>query len=101
MTGAKSSLAVGWAVNGPDQPVRSQADRPVPAEPVTVQPPGHPLHALTTFELREYRRQLEHALADTVIGSAPVAAQLRETLAGVLAEQESRARVHQANGASR
>jgi hypothetical protein len=54
---------------------------PVPAEPVAR--PRHPLHALTTFELRDYRRRLEHALGDKVIGTAPVAAQLRETLAQV------------------
>jgi hypothetical protein len=37
------------------------------AEPVPV--PAHPLHALTTYELRDYRRDLEHAL-DTVPGAA-------------------------------
>jgi DNA-binding beta-propeller fold protein YncE len=34
-----------------------------PADPVTVESPRHPLHALTTFELRRYRRQLENAIA--------------------------------------
>ncbi len=29
----------------------------------TVDQPSHPLHALTTFELTGYRRQLEHAIA--------------------------------------
>ena len=28
-----------------------------------VDQPKHPLHALTTFELRDYRRQLESAIA--------------------------------------
>lgn len=28
------------------------------AEPVTVEQPKHALHALTTFELRNYRREL-------------------------------------------
>jgi len=32
------------------------------AEPMTVQPPKHPMHALTTYELSRYRRELEHAL---------------------------------------
>jgi hypothetical protein len=32
------------------------------AGPVTVEPPEHPLHALATYELSRYRRQLEHAL---------------------------------------
>ena len=35
---------------------------PVPAGPVTIEPPEHPLHALTTYELSRYRRELEHAL---------------------------------------
>jgi hypothetical protein len=33
------------------------------AEPAPVEPPEHPLPAMTTFELREYRRQHEHAIA--------------------------------------
>ncbi len=28
-----------------------------------VNQPAHPLHALTTFELKDYRRELEHAIA--------------------------------------
>lgn len=55
--------------------------------------PPHPLHAMTTYELRDYRKQLEHALKDSVIGQAPVAAGLREQLDALLAEQESRARL--------
>jgi hypothetical protein len=35
----------------------------MPADRATVDPPPHPLHALATFELTRYRRQLEHALA--------------------------------------
>ena len=35
----------------------------MPADPVTVELPKHPLHALATFELKEYRRQLESAIA--------------------------------------
>ena len=31
----------------------------MPAEPVTVTPPKHALPALTSYELRDYRRQLE------------------------------------------
>lgn len=55
--------------------------------------PPHPLHALTTYELRDYRKQLEHSLKDGVIGHAPVAARLRDQLAAVLAEQDDRARL--------
>jgi hypothetical protein len=35
----------------------------MPTDPVTVEQPKHPLHALTTFELRDFRRQLESAIA--------------------------------------
>ena len=62
---------------------------PVPAGPVTVESPEHPLHALTTYELSRYRRELEHALK-----ALPQHAAARELLSGklgeVLAEQESR-----------
>jgi hypothetical protein len=60
------------------------------AEPVPVHPPAHPLHALTTYELRDYRRDLEHALA-TLPGQAEARGLLRRRLADVVAEQESRA----------
>jgi len=79
-------------MTSPGQPAASHP--PAPAVPQ----PGHPLHALTTSELRHYRRQLEHALADQVIGSAPVAGQLRDALADVLAEQDSRTRLQQSGG---
>jgi len=45
---------------------------PMTAEPATVPQPQHQVPALTTFELRNYRRDLEHALttlpghADTI-----------------------------------
>ena len=59
------------------------------AEPAPVQPPRHPLHALTTYELRDYRRDLEHALA-TAPGPPQAGGLLRQRLADVVAEQESR-----------
>lgn len=62
---------------------------PVPAGPATVEPPEHPLHALATYELSRYRRQLEHALK-ALPEHAAVRELLREKLAEVLAEQESR-----------
>ena len=62
------------------------------AEPVPVTPPAHPPHALTTYELRDYRRDLEHALA-TLPGQAAARALLRQQLADVIAEQESRATI--------
>jgi hypothetical protein len=59
------------------------------AEPVPVPAPAHPLPALTTFELRDYRRDLEHALA-ALPAHAPVRGLLQDKLAAVLAEQDSR-----------
>jgi hypothetical protein len=69
----------------------------MPADPATVDPPPppHPLHALATFELTGYRRQLERALAflarqDPV---PPVRADLQARLDAVLAEQHDRQRL--------
>lgn len=52
--------------------------------------PPHPMYALTTSELSQYRRELEHAV--TRLGEAPVVADLRAKLDEVLAEEESRTR---------
>jgi hypothetical protein len=54
--------------------------------------PKHPLHALTTYELRDRRRELEHAIKG-VAPDAPVQAMLRAQLDAVLAEQDERARI--------
>ena len=67
-------------------------------EPATVEPPKHPLHQLTTFELRDYRRQLERAIAffdarDQVPSARAV---LQARLDAVLAEQDERARLARA-----
>ena len=62
------------------------------AEPATVVPPKHPMHALTTYELRRYRHDLERAITGTAPG-APVQADLRRKLDAVIAEQEDRARL--------
>jgi hypothetical protein len=69
--------------------------RPMTAGPGTVDPPAHSLPALTTYELRDYRRQLEHALG-TLPERTPAHDQLQGRLAEVLTEQDSRARVHAA-----
>lgn len=54
-----------------------------------------PLHQLTTFELRDYRRRLETAiaLASTRDFAVPVRAVLRARPGDVLAEQDDRARI--------
>ena len=60
-----------------------------------VQPPRHPLSAMTTFELRDYRRQLESAITffDNQDPVPPARDRLQAKLDTVVAEQESRARL--------
>ncbi len=58
--------------------------------PADAPQPPHPLYALTTYELKDYRRLLERALGDRAIGEAPIAADLKEKLRAVLSEQEQR-----------
>jgi hypothetical protein len=64
----------------------------MPAEPATVDPPKHPLHALTTSELRGYRARLEGALASFSMKNPvpPARDQLQDALDAVLAEEEDR-----------
>ena len=64
----------------------------MPAEPPAVDPPPHPLHALTTYEIRDYRRLLESAIKG-IAPDAPIQAALRRKLDAVLAEQEERTRI--------
>jgi hypothetical protein len=64
----------------------------MPTEPVAVQPPTHPTHALTTYELARYRRELEHAL-NTVPEHDAVRELLQAKLTEVLSEQESRIKI--------
>jgi len=58
----------------------------------TVDQPKHPPHALTTYELRDYRRQLERAV--NFFGNQdpvpPVRADLQAALDDVIAEQDDR-----------
>jgi hypothetical protein len=62
------------------------------AEPPDVPEPAHPLHALATFELTSYRRDLERALAD-LPAAAPARGIVQGKLAEVQAEQDSRTRI--------
>lgn len=70
------------------------ASQQVPA----VDQPKHPLHALTTFELRDFRRDLERAIAffDRQAPVPPARARLQARLHEVLAEQDERARLARA-----
>jgi hypothetical protein len=56
-----------------------------------IEQPAHPVYALTTYELRDYRRELEHSLA-ALRGDTEGRGPLRERLAEVVAEQEERKR---------
>jgi hypothetical protein len=81
-------------VNGPGQPTNQPPLQT--AEPATVQTPGHPVHALTTYELARYRRELEHALK-TLPGHAEIRALLQQRLADVLDEQQARTQLQEAS----
>jgi hypothetical protein len=64
----------------------------------SVDQPKHQLHALTTYELRDYRRQLEGAIAffDRQDPVPPARRRLQARLDDVLAEQDDRARLARA-----
>jgi hypothetical protein len=66
------------------------------AEPATVEQPKHPVHALTTYELARYRRELEHALK-TLPRHAEVRALLQQRLTDVRTEQQARTQLHEAS----
>jgi hypothetical protein len=63
--------------------------------PAETAEPKHPLHAMTTYELRDYRRQIESAIAffDKADPVPPARDRLQTSLDAVLAEQEERARI--------
>jgi hypothetical protein len=68
----------------------------MPTEPANLDQPKHPMHALTTYELRNYRRDLEHALK-ALPGHATVREQLQQRLTDVLAEEQARTQLQQAS----
>ena len=68
----------------------------MPAEPVTVNKPKHAMHALTTYELTRYRRELEHALK-FLPGHAEVRVLLQQRLSEVLTEQQGRIQLQQSS----
>jgi hypothetical protein len=57
--------------------------------------PKHPLPAMTTYELRDYRRQLESAIAffDQQDLVPPARTRLQASLDAILREQDERARI--------
>jgi hypothetical protein len=64
-------------------------------DPGTVRQPKHPLHALTTSELSQHRRQLESAIAycDGMDPVPQARGDLRARLDDVIAEQDDRTRL--------
>jgi hypothetical protein len=66
--------------------------------PVTVDQPKHPLYALTTYELRDYSRELEQAIAffDRQDPVPTARNRLQARLDDVLAEQDERVRLARA-----
>jgi hypothetical protein len=64
-------------------------------EHMTIDPPKHPLPALTTYELADYRRELERAIAffDRQVPVPPARARLQARLDDVVAEQGDRKRL--------
>jgi hypothetical protein len=60
-----------------------------------VDQPKHPLPAVTTYELRDHRRDLERAITflDAKDPVLPVRAALQARLDAVIAEQDDRARL--------
>jgi len=60
---------------------------------MSVEQPPHPVHALTTCELKNYRREGQHSLR-----ALPEHMAVRVLLQQRLAEQDSRSRLHEANG---
>jgi hypothetical protein len=67
-------------------------------DPVTVEPPKHKLSQLTTYELRDYRKRLEQAIAffDRKTPTPPVRDDLQQALNEVIAEQDERAEMSRA-----
>ena len=65
------------------------------SEPANVETPRHPTAQMTTFELRDYRRDLERAIAffDKKDPVPPARDRLQAKLDDVLAEQNSRNRL--------
>jgi hypothetical protein len=80
----------------PDITETDAAGIPDQNQDLAVTRPDHPVHALATFELSRYRRDLEHAITGTS-PDAPAQDSLRRQLDDVLAEQESRIQIRRAS----
>ncbi len=76
----------------------AKPESPAAVQPSAVEKPKHRLSALTSYELRDYRSQLESAIRffATINPVPQVRANLQAALDDVLAEQEERARIARA-----
>ncbi|MGH3402965.1 MAG: hypothetical protein ACRDRJ_10760 [Streptosporangiaceae bacterium] len=76
----------------------AKPEAPAAEHPPAVDKPKHRLSALTTYELRDYRSQLESAIRffGTIDAVPPVRADLQAALDDVLAEQDDRTRIARA-----
>jgi hypothetical protein len=70
--------------------------RHMTVEPVTVDQPPYPIHALATFELAGYRSQLERAIAyfDAKNPVSSTRDDLQARLDAVIAEEDARAKIN-------
>jgi hypothetical protein len=70
----------------------------IAGQPPVVEKPAHKLAQLTTYELRDYRRDLEKAIAffDRQDPVPAVRAGLQARLDAVIGEQDDRARIARA-----
>jgi hypothetical protein len=66
----------------------------MPSEPATPEQPKHAMYALTTYELRNYRHELEDAI-QALPGRATIRGQLQQRLTEVLTEQQARTQLQQ------
>jgi hypothetical protein len=73
----------------------AKSDTALAGEPPAVERPKHPLGALTTYELRGYRRQIENAITffDKQDPVPPARDDLQTALDDVLAEQHDRQKI--------
>ena len=70
----------------------------MPAEPVTVDRPLHPLGEMTSGELSRYRSYLERTLGQLSDDAEGARADVQAWLDGVLAEQDDRQRIRASIG---
>jgi hypothetical protein len=76
----------------------AKPETPIAASLLVVEKPKHKLAELTTYELRDYRRELEKAIAlfDQQRPVPPARGALQARLEAVIGEQDDRVRIARA-----